>query len=85
MRSPITREQIAHLEAEKAAIEAIRDRAISDAQRAAQSADHAGAGYRNLPALLRDIRGGQADLFADLLAPIERRLSELNERIGRAA
>lgn len=81
----ITREQIAHLEAEKATIVAIRDRAISDAQRAAQAADYAGAGYRDLPALLRDIRGGVEDIFADLLAPIERRLNDLNERIGRAA
>ncbi|WP_454917341.1 hypothetical protein [Xanthobacter sediminis] len=86
MRSRTTREQIAHLEVEKATIEAIRDRAISDAQRAAQAADYVGAGYRDLPAVLRGIRSDLEEVFSDrLLARIEHRLSDLNESIGRAA
>ncbi|MDQ0505987.1 hypothetical protein [Xanthobacter agilis] len=66
-------------------IKSVRGRYITDMQRLAEEAQHCGVNFDDYFALLRDIRGYAEDITADVLAPVESRLSDLSENCGRAA
>lgn len=78
-------EQIPDMTRIAESIKAVRGRYITDMQKLAEEAQSCGVSFDDYIALLRDIRGYAEDITADVLGPVERRLDDLNERIGRAA
>ena len=77
--SIITREQIEHLDIERANLERIRDRTISDLQRGVVAAAYAGAPLEPLD--LAGIREEVTELFAEYIAPTARREDALRAEI----
>ena len=77
--SIITREQIEHLDIERANLECIRDRTISDLQRGVVAAAYAGAPLEPLD--LAGIREEVTELFAEYIAPTARREDALRAEI----
>ena len=76
----ITREQIEHLDIERANLERIRDRTISDLQRGVVAAAYAGAKLEPLD--LAGIRDEVTDLFAEYIGPVARREDDLRADIN---
>lgn len=66
-------------------IKAVRGRYVTDMQKLAEEAQNCGVCFDDYVALLRDIREYAEDITADVLGPVERRLDDLHECIGRAA
>lgn len=81
--SIIAREQIEHLNIERANLECIRDRAISDLQRGVVAAAYAGASLEPLD--LAGIREGLNEFFSEYIGPVARREDALRADIGCAA